>query len=139
MRGGGRVQVWCQGPGAATPDRLCPAADPSHGEQPGAEEVVDGSGYLHEDGGLSLHRHLLRGTFPRGEHSWDCPFSQALNSHSCTSSKCQGFNLHLDTEICSVLACGCEGGDSHQLTAWSHSIKIALPDFLRVEEKCGKL
>lgn len=41
-------------------------ADPSHSEQPGAEEVVDGSGYLHEDGRLPLHCHLLRGTFPRG-------------------------------------------------------------------------
>lgn len=45
---------------------LCVPAHPSHGQQPGAEEVTDGPGYLHEDGRLPLHRHLLRSTFPRG-------------------------------------------------------------------------
>ncbi|EOA96653.1 Dual specificity mitogen-activated protein kinase kinase 6, partial [Anas platyrhynchos] len=44
---------------------LCVPAHPSHGQQPGAEEVTDGPGYLHEDGRLPLYRHLLRGTFPR--------------------------------------------------------------------------
>lgn len=69
---------------------LCLPADPSHREQPGAEEVINGSGYLHEDGRLPLHCHLLRGTFPRGKASWrsavlplgDWILSQALNSHA---------------------------------------------------------
>lgn len=45
---------------------LCVPAHPSHGEQPRTEEVIDGSGYLHEDGRLPLHRHFLWSAFPRG-------------------------------------------------------------------------
>lgn len=63
---------------------LCLAADPSHREQPGAEEVIDGSGYLHEDGRLPLHCHLLRGAFPRGMDILEiggCILSHALNFH----------------------------------------------------------
>lgn len=55
---------------AANAKILCLPEDPSHGEQPGAEEVVDGSGYLHEDGRLPLHCHLLWGAVPRGTASW---------------------------------------------------------------------
>ena len=57
----------------ANPKMLCLPADPSHGEQSGTEEVIDGSGYLHEDGRLPLHCHLLRGTFPRGMDPSDRP------------------------------------------------------------------
>lgn len=62
------------------------SADSGHGEHSGAEEAAHGSGHLHEDGGLLLHRHLLRSTIQRGRvaerlllviffvHSWQCVF-----------------------------------------------------------------
>lgn len=40
--------------------------DQSYSEHSGAEEAADGLGHLHEDGGLFLHRHLLRSSVQRG-------------------------------------------------------------------------
>lgn len=42
------------------------SAHSGHGEHSGAEEAAHGSGHLHEDSGLLLHRHLLRSTIQRG-------------------------------------------------------------------------
>lgn len=42
------------------------AAYSGDSEHSGAEEAADGPGHLHEDGGLLLHRHLLRSSVQRG-------------------------------------------------------------------------
>lgn len=42
------------------------AEDSGHSEHSGAEEAAHGPGHLHEDGGLLLHRHLLRSPVQRG-------------------------------------------------------------------------
>jgi len=89
----------------ANPKMLCLPADPSHGEQSGTEEVIDGSGYLHEDGRLPLHCHLLRGTFPRGMDpsdrprcSWETGTFPRLWIPLPRLPPSQGLNLHLDME-----------------------------------------
>lgn len=46
--------------------RRAPSADSCHSEHSGAEEAAHGPGHLHEDGGLFLHRHLLRSVVQRG-------------------------------------------------------------------------
>lgn len=59
--------------------------NPGDGEQPGAEAAADGSGYLHEDGGLLFHSHFLWGAVQRGTatHSGRTERPNKLFSLSC--------------------------------------------------------
>lgn len=50
------------------------SADPRHRQHSRAEEAAHGLGHLHEDRGLLLHRHLLRGALQRGA-------SDSANAH----------------------------------------------------------
>lgn len=59
-------------PGTSVREPVSPlSAYPGDREHAGAEEAADGPGHLHEDGGLFLHRHLLRSAFQRGNRLLD--------------------------------------------------------------------